>query len=303
MKLSSVINKRLIFLDLKASGMEEAIREMVHRFFEEMGIEDLYKKEFIDAVVAREQQAITAFGKEVAFPHARLDNFNDFAIIIGRSTKGIDCNALDKKPVKLFFMILTAKTKNAQLLHALAALSQLVENGENRSRLMTASSADDVHRYIESTGIEFRKSIAAENIMIEDPITVTLDMTMKEASDVLFNNDITGVPVVDGKKLVGELTEKELIKMGLPQSMSFLNSVSFIKDFEPFEKYFKEEDKVKVRDIVDKEIVTVSPKASIVEVAFLFVQKNRRRLYVVDEKKNLQGIIMRHHLLMKVLHP
>ncbi|MFC1808921.1 PTS sugar transporter subunit IIA [Candidatus Omnitrophota bacterium] len=303
MKLSSVINNKLIFLKLTATTIEGIIDEMITQFMPVMGIDASRKEEFVHPVLEREHQASTAFGKGVAFPHARIDKFNDFAIVIGVAKEPLDHNAVDGEKVKLFFMILTAKTKNTQLLRSLASLAELISCEGVVERIIAAKDVDTIVKIIEESGVAFKKSITAEDIMIPEPFFVTPEMTMKEAADMLFNKNVAGLPVMEGTKLVGELTEKELIKVGLPESLSLLSSVSFLKDFEAFEKFFKEEDKLKVKDICNKDVYTISPNASIVEVAFIFVHKSRRRIYVVDKDNKLIGIVMRHHVLMKILHP
>jgi mannitol/fructose-specific phosphotransferase system IIA component (Ntr-type)/CBS domain-containing protein len=303
MKLSSVINKKLIFTDLKATTIEGIVDEMIGDFIDAMGLSRGLKEEFVSAVMERENQAATAFGKGVAFPHARLDKLNDFAIVIGKHKAGIDHQALDEKKVHLFFMILTAKTKNTQLLRALASLAELTSIEGMLEKIIRTEDPAGICKIIDDAGIDFKKTITAEDIMIPEPFAVTPEATIKEAADILFNKNIAGLAVVQQGKILGEITEKELIKVGLPDSLSMLNSVAFFKDFEPFEKYFIEEDKLKVKDIFSKNIQVVAPDTSILEVAFLFVSKGLRRLYVIDKDKNLVGIVMRHHVLMKILHP
>lgn len=304
MKLSSIINKRLIFGGLQATSIEGVVAELMGKFFNEMGLDVTLKQSFVDAVLMREKQGGTAFGNAVAFPHARIAGFDDFAIVVGISKDGVECNSLDGKKVHIFFLILTGKTKNAQLLRALASIAELVDNKELWNRIVQSNDPHVVHDLIEESDVDFKKSMTAEDIMISETICARPDHTMKEVSDILFNNNITGVPVVDANGiLVGELTEKELIKVGLPASMSLLSSVSFIKDFEPFEKYFEKEDQIRVKDILNTDVSTIAATASIVEVAFLCVHKKRRRLYVVNKDKKLIGVIMRHAVLMRVLHP
>ena len=43
-----------------------------------------------------------------------------------------------------------------------------------------------------------------------DPITVTPDMTMREVLELTRASNISGVPVVDGKRVVGIVTNRDL---------------------------------------------------------------------------------------------
>ncbi len=50
----------------------------------------------------------------------------------------------------------------------------------------------------------------SESGMIQDPITITSDKTLKEAMDIMSHFRISGVPVVDQGKLVGILTNRDI---------------------------------------------------------------------------------------------
>ena len=119
----------------------------------------------------------------------------------------------------------------------------------------------------------------------------------------MFTNNLSGVPVLnETNKLVGSLTETNIIKLGLPKYMSMMDNISFLGEYEPFEEILKKEDNVLVKDIYVKDFIAVSKDESIIQLAFYFVNKNVRRIFVVDENQHLLGIILRKHLLRKVIH-
>ena len=52
----------------------------------------------------------------------------------------------------------------------------------------------------------------ASEIMQSDPLTVTPDTTIEEASQVLLDNRISSLPVVEGNELVGIVTGKDMLE-------------------------------------------------------------------------------------------
>ena len=80
----------------------------------------------------------------------------------------------------------------------------------------------------------------AKDIMTKDIATLSFSHTLKEVIDLFFKENISGVPVLNEDHTVaGVLTEKEIINVGLPQYMSMMDNISFLKEFEPFEEIFK----------------------------------------------------------------
>ena len=54
------------------------------------------------------------------------------------------------------------------------------------------------------------EKIKIESVMTEEVITVTEDTPLEEAGRILADNSISGLPVMDGDKLVGMISESEL---------------------------------------------------------------------------------------------
>jgi acetoin utilization protein AcuB len=54
--------------------------------------------------------------------------------------------------------------------------------------------------------------IKVKDIMTKDPITVPSDYTIEETAGVLLENNISGVPVMDKKKVVGVITQMDIFR-------------------------------------------------------------------------------------------
>ena len=139
------------------------------------------------------------------------------------------------------------------------------------------------------------------DLMTRDVFTVPPEMSVKEVAKLLFEKEISGLPVVDAdRKIIGMITEKDLIAMALPNYLEKLGDFDFILDEEPFLKKIADADKVKVKDIMRKEVLCVKEEALVPEVARLMIVNKVRRIPVLDKDKKLVGIIARADIVKEI---
>mgnify|MGYP000165991132 FL=1 len=103
MEIKDLLKKNLMIMDLKADSKSDAINEMIDKYVSEGIVTDraTYLKDILD----REAESTTGIGDEIAMPHAKTNAVNEAAVLFAKSSNGVDFDALDGKPVKLFFMI------------------------------------------------------------------------------------------------------------------------------------------------------------------------------------------------------
>jgi CBS domain-containing protein len=139
------------------------------------------------------------------------------------------------------------------------------------------------------------------DLMTREVITVPPEMSVKEVAKLLFEKEISGLPVVDEqKKVIGMITEKDLIAMALPKYLEKLGDFDFILDEEPFLKKIADADKVKVKDIMRREVLCVKEEMPVPEVARLMIVNKVRRIPVLDKDKKLVGIIARADIVKEI---
>lgn len=139
------------------------------------------------------------------------------------------------------------------------------------------------------------------DLMTREVFTVPPEMSVKEVAKLLFEKEISGLPVVDEqKKVIGMITEKDLISMALPKYLEKLGDFDFILDEEPFLKKIADADKVKVKDIMRREVLCVKEDVPVPEVARLMIVNKVRRIPVLDKDKKLVGIIARADIVKEI---
>ena len=118
---------------------------------------------------------------------------------------------------------------------------------------------------IESQEREVAKVKRSENGVVLDPIILSPNQTVQQARQVMEEQNVSGIPIIDGKKLVGILTQRDL---------------KFLRD-----------DKVKISEVMTKDIIK-GPADTTLEQAKDILQKHRvEKLLLVNDKGELAGLI------------
>ena len=119
----------------------------------------------------------------------------------------------------------------------------------------------------------------AKDIMQKKTVSVRHDATLKEASELLIKNKLSGIPVVNNKgNLIGFISERDIIE-AISQD-----------DFE----------NKKTEDIMTKNVISINEDTSIEEVSRIF-SKYPYRYIPVCRDKNIVGIISRKDVIEKLL--
>lgn len=129
------------------------------------------------------------------------------------------------------------------------------------------------------------------DIMTTNVITVPPDTLMVEAGRIMEFHNIQRLPVVEKGKLVGIVTKNRLLRYYPSQATSLSHwELNYILA------------KIKVKDIMRKELVTVPPDIT-VEQAIAIAQKNRVGSLLVVEEGKLVGIATTNDFFYKILNP
>lgn len=119
MKLHDFIVKEGIISDLKALDRDGVIRELVTSLAKAGALPETAVDEVVAALIKREQNGSTGFGKGVAVPHVKHPQVKQMSGTIGRSTTGIDFAALDHQPVYSVVLLLSPENQPQQHLQAM----------------------------------------------------------------------------------------------------------------------------------------------------------------------------------------
>jgi IMP dehydrogenase len=118
-----------------------------------------------------------------------------------------------------------------------------------------------------------------ENGVVKDPVTISPDMTVGAVLNLTKQHKISGLPVLDGKKVVGLVTNRDLrFEKNLDQPVS------------------------KIMTVADK-LITVDERATSEDAITLMHQHRIERVLVVDDEFHLKGLITVKDILMSSEYP
>jgi len=141
------------------------------------------------------------------------------------------------------------------------------------------------------------------DVMHDRVITCQIDNTVRTAASALKQHNISGMPVMDGDRLVGIVTESDVLKlleipahdrnMWLPSPLEIIEiPLRELIGWEDAKKALEDVGGKPVRTIMTKRVHTISPDDSIEAASTLMVNHRINRLPVIEDDV-LVGIVTR----------
>lgn len=133
----------------------------------------------------------------------------------------------------------------------------------------------------------------AEDIMYRRVITVKQTATLRELNEILQKHSITALPVVDEEgRVVGMVTEGDLIRAVLPGYMELHENSLYLHDFEYLEERVHHVEEIPVREIMTRKVISVTENTPILQIGSTFLLRGIHRLPVMRGDR-LVGIVSR----------
>lgn len=144
MKLAKLLSADHIILHMKAVEHWASIVELVGHLVTTGQLPEAQYQEMLQAFKAREESVSTGIGSGVAIPHAFSDHLEHVIAVFGRSSVGIDFEALDNAPVH-FIVLFVVPRKNYHLhLQTLAAIAKMFTNIGVLRQLAAAENHEEI---------------------------------------------------------------------------------------------------------------------------------------------------------------
>ena len=131
---------------------------------------------------------------------------------------------------------------------------------------------------VEAQAEEVDKVKRSENGVITDPFYLSPEHTLQDANDLMAKFRISGVPITEGKKLVGIITNRDL---------------KFEKDFT---KKIKE-------SMTSEGLVTAKVGITLEEAKDILAKARKEKLPIVDDDFNLRGLITIKDIEKQIKYP
>ena len=152
MDLGDILSKEQIIPDLRATNRWEAIDELINNLVVTGKITPQNQEAIAAVVKKRESSMSTGIGFGIGIPHASTDLISEVVGALGRSTKGVNFDALDNQPVNLVMLFLVPQGQFQKHLHTLANIAKLLHKAEFRLALEQAPDANAMLQIVRSQG-------------------------------------------------------------------------------------------------------------------------------------------------------
>ena len=110
-----------------------------------------------------------------------------------------------------------------------------------------------------------------KDVMTSNPCSIDADKSVAYAAKMLRDEDVGAAPIVEGDKLIGMLTDRDIAIRVVAEG--------------------RDPDQVTVRDVASKQVVTIDPQQDLDEALRIMAKHQVRRLPVVEEDGKLVGVV------------
>lgn len=142
MKLYEYLRPELIILDLEEGTVEEILRRLLEPLIERDLIGD--REDTLAALLRRERRQSTAIGHGVAIPHAGCRELDEPLIALALAPGGVDFNAPDEEPIRIFFLLLSPPGQSSTHIKLLARIARLMRIPDTRKLVLEAADGREV---------------------------------------------------------------------------------------------------------------------------------------------------------------
>ena len=151
------------------------------------------------------------------------------------------------------------------------------------------------------------RELRVADIAHEEWRTLGPDETVEGVIKLFAESGISGAPVVEAGRLVGIVTEGDLIfrdaEIRAPGFLDILGGLIPLGSWDEYRKEALKSAGVTVDEVMTRELITISPDASLAEASTIMADK-RVKILPVAEDDILHGVITRMDILtLHVLNP
>jgi len=142
MNLKKVLYPDVISLDLPGDTKNEIIESLLDLLVGTGKVKD--RDAALACILEREKKMSTGIQNGVAIPHGKTPVVDELVACVGMKKAGVDFEALDNQPSKIFVMTLSPVNRTGPHLQFLAEVGQLLKQKNQREALLAAATKEEV---------------------------------------------------------------------------------------------------------------------------------------------------------------
>ena len=308
-KLSSLFAPDQVACNLDELTCHEAFHHLIELIYGGCTVdaEDTYQQ-----VLARKSCGIALVPPGVAVIHVRVKGLEQLRMAVGTTSKGIRCAATIEggaciaaglSSVKLIIMVLAPLDDPTGYLRCIAALNHACRQEGFVEQVYRQEKPENIWKTFEEANEYLPGYLVARDIMNADFPHLHDTDTLSHAIDAFCRLGVSELPVVDvDGDLIGIAAEVELIRVCLPEYVTWMEDLTPILNFEPFAEILRRESQLPLLEIMQfsERYATVDEESPAIQVAKVMLRRDVRQVYVVRDN-NLLGVITIQDFIHKVL--
>ncbi|MBD3390439.1 MAG: hypothetical protein GF418_00350 [Chitinivibrionales bacterium] len=138
MDLISILDRNACVLNIPERDKQGALKRIAGIAAGTGALEGFDAQLIYDKLIERENQGSTGIGNGIAIPHTRLPGMKRFLLFIVTSERGVDFSAIDRKRVRMFFVLLGPEEQVNEHLKILAAISHVLTSSNVKREIQGA---------------------------------------------------------------------------------------------------------------------------------------------------------------------
>ncbi len=144
MDIKKAISTDTVFQDLKSTTKTGVIEEILDRMIAAGKIRAENRAEVLNAILVRENKMSTGMQHGIAIPHAKTDAVEDLVAALAIKKEGIDFDALDGKPSRIFILTVSPAKRTGPHIQFLAEISRKLNQPAIQEKLLLAQTKEDI---------------------------------------------------------------------------------------------------------------------------------------------------------------
>ena len=144
MALADILSVEQIVPEMRATERWPAIVELIDLLVSQSKIKPADRDSILASLKQREETMSTGIGFGIAIPHCSSDRLEEVVAAFGRSSSGIEFDALDNAPVKFVVLFIVPKNQFQTHLRTLASIAKFLNDRSVRESLASAKSAGEI---------------------------------------------------------------------------------------------------------------------------------------------------------------
>ena len=144
MSFGDLLSAEQIISEMTATERWPAIVELIDLLVSRGKIKAPDRDSILASLKQREETMSTGIGFGIAIPHCSSDRLDEVVAAFGRSSAGIEFDALDNAPVKFVVLFIVPKNQFQTHLRTLASIAKFLNDRSIRESLGLAKSREEI---------------------------------------------------------------------------------------------------------------------------------------------------------------